>query len=269
MNRAKSLFFVLASLVRHRPPFTTPTSTSIPYTPQPIFNPEAGEFIERAGGLDEYFLNSFPRPEYRTQFMLDYFQRVDNQEHRFEFCPLPKHEAKLSKIETVITAFDNMKIIGQLDNNDSEVDDHYKPLKELIRRCNEIYEIMNEGSIERAVSIYEIVSQYLDSGKNTSDSVSITGLADGIPAECDYLIPGYFALFNYYHVRCSIVFGEVEGENEKGERVTGPHTWLRVGAGGIEFELDPTWYKIFAPLKVRNYQIEPYYGKDEYMRFKV
>lgn len=256
--RERFFRFLERSIRKERQTWLTQASVE---TPLPVVS----------GGLNEHALDLIVDPDYRTQPMLSYLQRVESQEHKLGFSQLGEYEAGISAIRTAIVAIDNMSLIEEVDRANSEISDKRKPLKELIRRCNEVYKTTVEGSLERAISIHKAASQYLHGGEEEREGgsvFSIVDLVNGNPGHCNDLSAAHFALRNYYRVGSRFVFGKFKGESEKGEKVAGYHAWLREEVEGREFDYDPAMYQPFVPLRIRNRSIESCSVKDEFIRRK-
>lgn len=228
----------------------------------PVYDFKLKQFIQRKRGVNETVLNSLDL-EYRTRKMLDYYKQVENQEQSLEFIPLKnKYECGLSGALTVLTMIKNLECIETIDK-EGNVGDEYKPLKELLIKCNEIHENTEQDSLERVIKIYKTISEYVKPGELNLESVSIVDLVNGRLGDCNDLSPAYFALFNYYHINCHIILGKTTDSG----RIL--HAWLYVKTSKSCFELDPTWYEYFTPLDTRNEDIMDIYTlKNEDMKYK-
>ncbi len=226
----------------------------------PVYDSKKSEFIKRERGINESMLNSL---ENRTKQMLDYYQKVEDREQSFEFSAFKDSwEGGISRLQTLITMIKNSEIIEIVDKA-KDVKEKYKPLKKLLTKCNEVYKNTQEGSLERVIKLYDIISKYIKPGEETKDSVSLVDLVNGKLCDCNDITPAYFALLNYYHVNCFVAQGKVKDEEE-----TGLHAWLSIETPKFYFDFDPTWYGDFVPLDKRNEDIEAVSLKEKYVRKK-
>jgi len=235
--------------------------------PVPVYNSDSRLFTKYSGGINENFLNSSSDEKDREPDLIDFYQKVDDQEHKIRFRPLEEYEGIISTILTLHTAIENMNLISKRDSS-------YIPKKEktsldgLLEKCDKIYETTEEGGIERVEKMYEIISLYIKPGKLTDDALSLNELVEeGALGDCNDVSSSYYSLFNYYHIPCYFVSGGVRDNREDGL-----HVWLRTSAKinekEIEFELDPTWYGDFVPLDTRNKACEVSALKEEFMKEK-
>lgn len=241
-----------------------------------VYNPDSKLFNEHKGGINETYLNIKRSRLYdlsRTPDYLKRLQNIEDLENSILFRPLKESEGILSQYETDITAIDNMKIIEMVDNTPRDrllCSPKYFLLKELLNDLNKIYYTDNITGFEKIERMYGRISESIKPGADTPDSVGIVDLVNGKSGNCNDVSPSYFALFNYYHIKCYLRYGETI---DTVERKKGLHAWITVPvniSGKCDYvDLDPTWDKRFIPLDERNNKIETVSFKKEYMRYKL
>jgi hypothetical protein len=236
--------------------------------PAAVYDSKTGVFTKHSGGINENFLNSSQDERYKEPDFIDYFQRVDNQEHRIKFRALEEYEGAISEILTFKTAIENINLIDEEDSPHLSSGKENKSLEELLKKCDRIYRTTEEGSIERIEKMYEVISLYIKPGKVTEDALSLKELVEeGVLGDCNDVSSSYYSLFNYYHIPCFIVSGGVRDNKEEGL-----HVWLRtyakINGKEIKFEIDPTWYGTFVPLDTRNETCEVSALKEKFIKRK-
>lgn len=230
---------------------------------QDVFDSKTQTFNQLDGGIDEKYLTKFLAGDSKDNHSILFYQKVDERERSHKFIPLEKFEGSISNIESLITAIDNFKLIKKVDRAKlSALPKEHIPLKVLLNKLNRI----NRKRISRQEKVrrlHDTISDSIESGEETSESVSLEKLVQGVKGDCNDLSPAFFSLLNYYGIKTYLRCGKVI---EKGEE--GLHEWVGVEIDNVYFDLDPTWYGTFCPLEDRNEKIEHTSLKDEYMVFK-
>lgn len=233
------------------------------HTPE-VFNKETNKFNQLEGGISEDCLNQYINSSSTGDNTIEYYQKVDEQERKLKFIKRGKYEGGLSNIETLLTAIENMKLISEIDKtNITQLKEEYVPLKKIIMELNKIDD-KKISQLKKAEEMIEIISQSVESGKETRESVGIEKLVNGELGDCNDLSPTYFAILNYYGIKAYMRSAAITEENKK----IGLHAWININVDDISFDLDPTWYEGFCPLEDRDKEIEHYSLKDKFMTYK-
>lgn len=212
--------------------------------------------------IDRNYLDNSSNEEFKTAQYLEYLKKVEMSENDYKFIALRKSKAGISKLYTYLTTMENMEFIKGVDETPlSSLKDYYKPLKELLNELNGIYSADSLSYNEKIERMYECMLKKIKPGELTEGSLGIGHLVNGKLGDCNDISAAYFALFNYYGIKCYFKMGEEIKPNEV-------HAWIAVDVKDYTIDLDPTWYVRFVPLKVSGDEIENFYFKEGYMRRK-
>ena len=228
-----------------------------------IYNSKTKRFNEHYGGINENYLNLTNKDFSREE--IDFLQSVDKRERQLKFRPLTKYEAAGSQGFTLLNAIWNMQIIKKIDEIPlDKLDEHHKPLKELLIKLNEEYSHENLQVSEKLERMYSHISNKIHRGKITLGSSGIENLINDSEGDCNDLAPAYFALLNYYGIPCYMKFGKII-ENEK---EIGDHVWICIETEKGWIDIDPVGYYFFIPLDERNEEIKITLIREKSMLYK-
>jgi hypothetical protein len=222
-------------------------------------------FITRKDGIADAFLNEVNNNRYSDADYLDYFRRVDSLENIGTWVPLKIAEAGLSHLATNFTAINNFEIIEGVDSiARQDLKDEYVPLKDVLLSLDSI-NIKNLKPREKLRQMYNYLTDHIQAGKTTINSVAIEKLASGQLGDCNDVSPAFYALLEYYGFDSGMCFGRSIDDNGKS---VGYHVWIGVNLPEGYIELDPTWYNAFVPLEERCDSIEWTGLKKQFIRKK-
>jgi len=226
-----------------------------------LYDYQAKKYIGHPGGINESFLNATAPNNFEPD-LINFLQKVDQQEFRLKFLHFGEHEGLLSSLETIVTAIKNMRLIKEIDKaKNDDINDRYIPLKKLINDLNKIY-YKKYPHYMKLEHMYDCIKEKIQPGKSTKESVGIEILACGEKGDCNDIATAFFSLFNYYHIETGFRFGKVIDEKH-----SGLHVWLSALSEKGIIDLDPTWYG-FVPLEERRKDIEIFLFKEEYLTRK-
>lgn len=212
------------------------------------FNKENNKFNQPKRGVSEDCLMKYINLGSIDADLIEYYHKVNEQERSIKFVKLGEYEGSISGIQMRLTAIENMTLIKEIDKTDiKQLKEEYVPLKKLIMELDKI-DGEKISQLEKAEEMIRVISQSMESGKKTCESVGIEKLVNGELGDCNDLSPAYFAILNYYGIKTYMRSAAIVEDKNK----TGLHAWVSVNAGGASFDLDPTWYDGFCPLKDRN-----------------
>lgn len=218
------------------------------------------------GGINEEYIFSSDK-ELNKEY-INYLLEIDKREKQLEFVSIEKGKKRYlafySKFQTIFTAEENMYLIKGLDESSmEEIDEYYKPIKNLLNELNLIYE--KETVISKRFEImYRKISERMVIGEGNNEAISLEYLVNGIKGDCNDISPAYFALLNYYGIPTYLRMGTIL---EKGKEL-GHHVWLTVETEKGWIDVDPVGYSFMIPLDDRNEEIELILLKEESMFYK-
>jgi hypothetical protein len=212
--------------------------------------------VDESKGVDEEVLEKVCQ-EYKTPELISKIQLYDNYERQIIFYGVDSSFAS-SIMPQNITAAKNILLINAILNDsiydfdrnksvkfNSSEHKEYIPLKMLLSGMDKIYYGDNSGLV-KLKEYCGLISEYIRSGKLTLESSGLVYLTNNNLGDCNDLTPAYFALLTYYGFKVDMPLSVVDVNSD-----ISLHTWLNVKMDDLEFDLDPTWYRIFVPLDPR------------------
>jgi len=228
-----------------------------------VYNQEKDELIQREKGLAENVLKVLKDSKkpflelysVEDKDMLDFYERAEYDEQNTKFTPASQEVTLLGNAMSMKRVCENLILFQKLKSGE-EQNPKYDKIKEFLSLTDSVCK--NVKGIEKVVMLYTLLSDTFDKRERTKNiSRSLTELFEHKGGDCNDLTPAYSSFFQYYGINCSQPIGNVESKE-----ASGGHIWLRVKVDGLTFDLDPTWYLLFAPLepRLRSFNNSVYYG---------
>ncbi|MFA6359023.1 MAG: transglutaminase domain-containing protein [Candidatus Omnitrophota bacterium] len=209
-------------------------------------------------GIDQRVLKVLGENEKRQMFEDSeqekrYFESVNQEEIDYKFRKLGYMEGLNSVVEFMKTYNYNNNLISILSKELKETKRKPKnKLEELILECEKINKTTKDYSLKRTERIYNAVSRCILYRMETEGTKDVNYVIENSRGDCSEFVSTLCAFYSNYNVCANIKFGEAKGkEKEEGTL----HTWLKIFCSENEeqlsFDIDPSHYSIFVPLKQR------------------
>ena len=249
-------------------------------------------------GINKKYLEDFPHWKTNKDY-IEYSRNIENREKNIRFTPRKKcnnreNEGLSREIKDMIfdenyapgcigifseyglynVIIKNMEIIKKIDNTPTDkISKENKTLKYMLNKLNEINENYKNPD-KRLEGICNHISSTigsLDKKEEYGGTLDIIQFLNGRYGDCSEISSTYFALLNYFNIKCYIKSGKVHKKfkNDKFLQIWKEdllHAWICVEINKKEIDLDPTWYPIFAPLNPVG--VEKVTLKDKFMQKK-
>ena len=249
-------------------------------------------------GLNKKYLEDFSHWETNKDY-IEYSKNIEDKEENIRFtqrekCNNRKNDGLSRKIKDMIfdenydpgcrgifseyelynVVIENMNIIKKIDNTPTDkISKENKTLKHMLNKLNEINKNYKnpEKRLERIFNHISSTIGPIYKKEEYWGTLDIIQFLNDKYGDCSETSSAYFALLNYFNIKCYIKSGKVhkKSKNNKVLHIWKEdllHAWICVEINKKEIDLDPTWYPIFAPLNPVG--VEKVTLKDKFMQKK-
>ena len=214
-----------------------------------MYSDSSPKYYDSPGGLNERYMNQHFSERFDDSKSLEYLANTDRIEKKHYFEELGALEGANERIFTLMAENDNDAIIRKVDAAKREsLNARELRLKDLLDDLDRIA----RGTPDKGKLLgllHDRINQSISIGEPLLPYVNILGILNHQNGDCNNVSAAHSSLYAHYGFETRVRFGRAKAI---GTDKTALHAWLEVKAPDMSIELDPTWYRTFAPLEARH-----------------
>jgi hypothetical protein len=221
--------------------------------------------------LDSLDLSELKRTRIKNQSLdVKLYKKIDSLESKMSFNELSYYDIENKGLKMFDVMTYSFFAICYVDAQRIEnVEPDFISLKRTMTSLDSISSSRYINEFERIQKMFNKIYEKINLKKG-GDNLRTDEMLNGIAGDSYDVVTTFYTLFTYYGINCGFVFGEISGKNGGCSQ----HVWLRILSESIYFDLDPTLYPFFIPLKERTggdyvYQSEHERIKEKYKQPKM